>query len=94
MAVAVVMDFEGSLDQYDEVVGKMGLTPGGPTPPGALFHWVTATENGFRVTDVWESQDVFQAFAEEHIGPNAAEAGLAPPNPTFHEVYNHFIKQG
>ena len=93
MAVAVVMEFEGgSLDQYDQVVQSMGLEPGGPTPPGALFHWVTQTDNGFRVTDVWESQEAFQAFAEEHIGPKSAEAGLSAPNPTFHAVHNHFIK--
>ena len=92
MAVAVVMDFEGSLDQYDQVVESMGLEAGGEPPPGALFHWVTKTDNGFRVTDVWESAEAFQAFAEEHIGPNAQQAGLAPPNPTFYEVHNHFIK--
>ena len=68
------------------------LEAGGPTPPGALFHWVTPTDNGFRITDVWESQEAFLAFAEEHIGPKSAEAGLSAPNPTFHEVHNHFIK--
>jgi hypothetical protein len=92
MAVGVVMDFEGTLDQYDQVVERMGLTPGGPTPPGALFHWVTKTDNGFRVTDVWESAEAFQQFAQEHIGPNAAAAGLGPPEPTFHEAHNYFIK--
>jgi hypothetical protein len=92
VAVAVVMEFEGSLDQYDQVVKSMGLTPGGETPPGALFHWVTKTDGGFRVTDVWESQEAFGQFAEEHIGPNAQQAGLSAPNPTFYEVHNHFIK--
>jgi len=92
MAVGVVMDFEGTLDQYDQVVQSMGLTPGGPTPPGALFHWVTKTDNGFRVTDVWESQEAFLQFAQESIGPNAAAAGLGPPEPTFYEAHNYFIK--
>jgi hypothetical protein len=56
MAVAVVMDFEGAtLDQYDQVVASMGLTPGGAGPPGALFHWITETDGGVRVTDVWET---------------------------------------
>jgi hypothetical protein len=93
MAVGVVMDFEGgTLDQYDQVVQKMGLTPGGPTPPGALFHWVTATDNGVRVTDVWESREQFEQFAQEKIGPYSAEVGLSAPQPTFYEVHNHFIK--
>lgn len=92
MAVGVVMDFEGTLDQYDQVVERMGLSPGGPTPPGALFHWVTKTDNGFRVTDVWESAEAFQQYAEEHIAPTAAQVGLGPPEPTFHEAHNYFIK--
>ena len=45
MAVALVLDFDGAtLDQYDQVLDKMGLEPGGEVPPGALFHWVTATD--------------------------------------------------
>ena len=33
MAVAVEMNFKGAtLDQYDQVLQKMGLTPGGATP--------------------------------------------------------------
>jgi hypothetical protein len=92
MAVAVVMEFEGTLEQYDEVVSRMGLSPGGPTPPGALFHWVTPIDGGFRVTDVWESQEAFGQFAQEQIGPNAAATGLGAPQPVFHDVHNHFIK--
>jgi hypothetical protein len=93
VAVAVVLNFEGgSLDQYDQVIQKMGLTPGGPTPPGALFHWVTKTDDGVRVTDVWESQEQFQAFAQEQIGPYSAEVGLPVPEPVFYEVHNYFIK--
>jgi hypothetical protein len=95
MAVAVVLEFEGgTLDQYDQVVQKMGLTPGGPTPPGALFHWVTETDNGIRVTDVWESQEQFGQFADEQIGPHSAAVGLGEPSIAFHEVHNHFIAAG
>jgi hypothetical protein len=40
MAVGLILDFkEATLDQYDEVVEKMGLE--GKTAPGGLFHWVT-----------------------------------------------------
>jgi hypothetical protein len=92
MAVAVVMDFEGTLDQYDETCSRMGLTPGGPTPPGALFHWVTPTDGGFQITDVWETRDAFEQYAQETIGPNAAATGLGAPQPVYHDVHNHFIK--
>src|SRR2546422_8578213 len=56
MAVAVVLEFHGgTLDQYEQVIGKMGFTHGGKGAPGGLFHWVTATGDGIRVTDVWNS---------------------------------------
>jgi hypothetical protein len=92
MPVAVVLDFEGAtLDQYDQVVERMGLTPGGSGPPGSLFHWVTATDGGFRVTDVWETQEQFDRFAQERIGPDSAAVGLdQQPRVAVHEVHNHF----
>jgi hypothetical protein len=92
MAVAVVMEFnDGTLDQYDQVVEKMGLSPGGAGPPGALFHWTTVTDGSVRVTDVWETREQFDKFAEEKIGPLSAEVGMgAPSSVTFHDVHNHF----
>ncbi len=90
MSVAVVMDFEGAtLAQYDDVIDRMGFEPGGPGGPGGLFHWVTATDSGIRVTDVWESAEHFQRFADERIGPITTEAGFpAPPSITFYDVHN------
>lgn len=92
MAVAVVMDFDGAtLDQYDKVIELMHLTPGGQMPPSGISHWVTATGNGIRVTDVWETREQFEKFAAEQIGPYTQEAGIpAPPAITFHEVHNYF----
>jgi hypothetical protein len=91
MAVGVVLDFDGAtLDQYDQVIERMGFSPGGPGAPGGLFHWVTRTDDGIRVTDVWESREQFEQFAEEQIGPHTAAAGIpSPPQVTFHEVHNY-----
>jgi hypothetical protein len=73
-----------ALDQYDQVLAGMGLTP------GALFHWITETDGGVRVTDVWEAREQFDRFAEEQIGPRSSEVGMPPPsNVEFHEVHNH-----
>jgi hypothetical protein len=70
MAVAVVIDCKGAtLDQYDQALAKMGRTPGGRGAPGSLFHWVTTTEDGIRVTDVWRTREEFEAFAAAQIGP-------------------------
>lgn len=85
--VGVIMDFPGgTLDQYDDVIEKMGL--GGRAPENAHFHWVTETDDGIRVIDVWETREAFDAFAQEKIGPLTAEAGLPQPAMDFHEVHN------
>jgi len=91
MAFGVVLDFEGgTLDQYDQVIEKMGFTPGGAGAPGGLFHWVTETDDGIRVTDVWETREQFERFADDQIGPITQEVGIPnPPQVSFHEVHNH-----
>jgi hypothetical protein len=72
MAVAVEMDFRGATtQQYDQIREKMGLTPGGGTPPGAISHWVAATHDGLHIVDVWESREAFDRFAQEKIGLTA-----------------------
>ncbi len=85
------MDFEfATLEQYDQVIAKMGFSPGGAGAPGLLFHWVTKADGGIRVTDVWQSSDQFQRFADEQIGPYAQEVGFpAPPVITFFDIHNH-----
>jgi hypothetical protein len=85
MAVAFIMDFPGgTLEQYDAVVEKMDL--GGRLPPGGLYHAAGAIDDGVRVCDVWESEEIFQQFAESKIGPLTAEVGLGEPEIRSFEV--------
>ena len=67
---------------------RMGLQAGGPTAPGGLFHWVTKTDAGIRVTDVWETKEQFEAFGQR-LMPILTEGGveLAGP-PEVIEVHN------
>ena len=96
MAVAVQLDFEGAtLDQYDAVCKLMGLTPKGPGPAGAISHFATMTDSGFRVVDVWESREQFDAFAQEQIGPFSQQVGITSrPTMQFFEVHNYFTPGG
>ena len=91
MAVGVVLQFEGAtLDQYDELVERMGFSPGGTGAPGGLFHWVTQTDDGIRVTDVWQDRETFEQFAQDRIGPLSAEVGITnPPEISFFDVHNY-----
>ena len=94
MAVAVEQNFSGAtIDQYDQIVKKMGLTPGGATPPGAISHWVAKTDDGMRVVDVWESREVFERFAQEKIGPYSREVGIdGEPEIRIYEVHNYLTR--
>ena len=94
MAVAVEQNFSGATtEQYDQILEKMGLTPGGATPPGAISHWVAKTDDGVRVVDVWESQEFFERFAREKIGPYAREVGIEDePEIRFYEVHNYLTR--
>ena len=87
MAVAIMFEFSGAtLDQYDRVVERMNL--GGKTAPGGIFHVCGPTENGIRIVDVWESQEVFEKFSKEQIEPITREFGMHGPKVTIWPVHN------
>lgn len=85
-----MMRFLGAtLDQYDQVIGKMGFEhDGAGAEEGGVFHWVAKTDDGLLVVDVWESDAHFEAFAKEQIMPITQEVGVAEPEITRYEVYN------
>jgi hypothetical protein len=91
MAIAVQLDFVGgTLEQYDAVIERLGLLPGGPAVSQEIFHWVTKTETGFRIVDVWESREAFDQFLEETIRPTLAEVGVTlPPEIGYFEIHNY-----
>ena len=46
---------------------------------------------GIRFVDVWESQERFEQFAQEVIGPGMSAAGVnVQPQTSFHKIHNHF----
>lgn len=92
MAIAVKVTFEGegaTLENYHESVKILGGTPGGPHPdPGCLFHWVTEIDGGVRVTDVWQTKEQFEKFAQEKIRPATQQVGVPEPQIKFIDVAN------
>ena len=74
MAIAVVMDFNGATLEQYDQVIEK-------------MHFSPAW---IRVTDVWNSREQFDAFAQEQIGPITAEVGITgPPEFTFFEVHSY-----
>jgi hypothetical protein len=91
MAIAVILDFDGgTLEQYDQVIQKMGLT-GSEAAPGGISHWVAKTDTGIRVVDSWKDRETFDRFAQEQIVPYTQEVGLGQPRMEFYDVHNTMI---
>lgn len=92
MAVEVQIDCHGvTLEQYDEAMEIGGFLPGGPLPPAGLFHYVRKTEDGIRVTVVWETEAEFEVFAVERLAPLLGEIGIPGSSLTiqFFELHNY-----
>ncbi len=81
MPVLMVHDSPGGTQaQYDQVAARLtdgqGLNSLSDwSAGGILSHAAGPTENGFRVVDVWESEEAFQRFGET-IGPVLQEVGF------------------
>jgi hypothetical protein len=94
MAEAMLQDFpeQFGTEGYDAVNEKMGVRDN--PPDGLIFHSAGEGPNGFRIVDVWESQDHFNRFMEERLGPAIAEVtGMQPgegrgPETTWWPVHN------
>jgi hypothetical protein len=90
MAIARVFEGKGwTPGDYDKLIAALldRLGRGERAAPGVLFHWVTATADGMRATDVYESRDAADTLVQEHIGPIAGELGLALPDISEYEVH-------
>jgi hypothetical protein len=73
MAVAVILEYENvSPDQYDAVIADMGMT--GQRQPHQILHVAGSMPNGgWRVVDIWESREAFEAFVCSQVVPTAAK---------------------
>ena len=79
MAIAVIADV-GKKENYEAVNEKMfGTKRPDPTIDGLILHSAGEGPNGFRVVDIWESQEAFDSFLNERLMPATREAGIDFP---------------
>lgn len=94
MAVTFIMEIPGgTAEQYEAVMEKIGLAGPNPTlPEGGLVHCAYAIESGWRVIDVWESEEAFGRFFAERL-QDALLAAQVPEfePPRFHLVHNLLV---
>jgi hypothetical protein len=89
MAVGLILQFPVGLgeSEYDTVNKAMGLDPrsgAGEWPAGLIAHTAGMSEQGWVVTEVWESKERQGAFMAERLGPQLAT--LPAPQVTWYEV--------
>lgn len=88
MAIAILLEWPGvTQQQYDAVVEDMHL--GGKPYKGGIFHVAGPTDSGgWRIVDVWESQEAFDAFAQALLMPITQKHNVPPPNVSVWPVHN------
>ena len=95
MAILMIHDAPGGTqEQYEEVGARLAQSGAFDSlsdwqTDGILSHAAGPTDDGWRVVDVWESEEAFQRFGEK-IGPVLQEVGF-PGEPKVFPLHN-FVK--
>lgn len=86
--IAILFEASGmNQEQYDELIKKLEAKGAG-NPAGRVYHVAGPSDNGFRVVDVWNSQEEFNTFMQNDLGPIFGEMGLQPPTMSTWQVHN------
>ena len=87
MPIAMLMEIPGGTQKmYDDVMVELALEG---VPEGGICHIATAMDGGWRVLDVWESQEQFERFFEDHLSAALQKAGVPMTGPPkFAPVHN------
>ena len=87
MAIGFVFDNPGQTqEQYDAAVERLNLAES--LPEGWIFHAAGPTEDGWRVVEVWESQEAADAYFQGRLGQVLQNVGVSPGQPDTFAVYN------
>jgi hypothetical protein len=75
--------------RYDEAIARLEAA-GAAAPPGRLYHVALETDGLIQVFDVWESQELFEAFGATLV-PILTELGVDPGAPQVSPVHNVIV---
>ena len=91
MAVVLIADVPGmSSELYRRAIGQVRAQL--KAAPGFVAHAGTATPQGFRVTEIWESRDDSTRFLEGTVMPMAQQLGIPPFQPVYLEADEAFTR--
>ena len=73
-------------EQYDDTIRRLEKV--GDWPPQGLDYHVAFKANGkFRVSEIWDSREQFDAFGQR-LMPVLKEVGIEPGKPEMLEIHN------
>lgn len=73
-------------EQYDAVVEQLNLAES--QPEGWIFHAAGPTEDGWRVVEVWESQEAADAYFQGRLGQVLQNENVSLGQPDTFKVYS------
>ena len=89
MTIAVLVDNpEGSQEVYDKVREQLGMD----RPAGGIFHLAgPSPTGGWRVLEVWDSEEEAMRFRNERLLPAFDAAGVPRPAgpPQIWQIHNY-----
>ena len=88
MPYAFVNDVAASWEHYQSFAKAFA----GPVPEGLVLHAAGPTDEGFRIIDVWESEDAWERFRADRLGNDVETGAYAPP--TFRALQATHIVRG
>jgi hypothetical protein len=74
MSYAFVQDVAASWQQYERFSAAISLRP-----EGLVLHVAGATDEGFRIIGIWESESAWDRFQAEQLRDHASVGPTNPP---------------
>jgi hypothetical protein len=73
--IVIEMEWDGlTPEQYDDARDVVDWENDAPT--GGIFHVASFADGQLRVTDVWESGEDYQRFADDRLMPGVHKVGI------------------
>ena len=90
MAVAVMNEAAGLTTEMYDAVNEIARVASDP-PAGLIVHTCGEVDGRLRIFDVWETEEDYERFAAERLGPAIEEVskqpGGGPSGPPQRKVY-------
>ena len=83
MTYGTVVKVPAPIQAYEASHAEVEKVTGGEVPDGMIFHVARATDEGFEIIEVWESQAHADKFNEEVVVPAIIKSGadMSGPEP-------------